>query len=83
MNFGFNIFQSAESYVVKVYEGNVCVERQQISALPIMAQQQFMSLCEQVKSMGRPMKVRMVKYSYVQGRPDPIEEYIEYKTWED
>lgn len=81
--FGFNIFGDATEYLIEIYEGNQCIQRQKMALPATMMQSQFMSLCQQAKQSGRPMKVKISKYEYVDKRDTPIELSIEYKTWGD
>lgn len=81
--FGFNMFGDATEYLIEIYEGNQCVQRQKMALPATMMQGQFMSLCQQAKQSGRPMKVKISKYEYVDKRDTPIGLSIEYKTWGD
>lgn len=83
MFFNINDLFNAQDYLVEIYEGNQCVQREQVSMPVQMAQSQFMQLCQQIKSTGRPMKVKMSNYQEIEGRDTPIEYSIEYQTWSD
>lgn len=83
MMFGFNdLFNSAE-YIIEIYEGTALVQQQKVTLPEQMAQGQFMQLCQQIKSTGHPMKVKMIRYDWVEGRDTPLECSIEYQTWSD
>lgn len=79
MIFNFNL----QDYVIEIYEGNQCIQQQRVSLPPPMAQAQFLNLCREIKSTGHPMKCKIIKYEWVDGRDAPIELYIEFQTWED
>ena len=81
--FNINSLFSAIDYLVEIYEGNALVQRQRMSMSAQMAQGQFMRLCQQLKEMGRPMRVKMIRYQEIEGRDTPLECSIEYQTWRD
>lgn len=81
--FGFNLFGDTIEYIVEIYEGNQCTQRNKMAMPEQMAQGQFMSLCQQAKQSGRPMKVKISKYEWIEGRETPLETSIEYQTWSD
>ena len=81
--FNINGLFSAIDYLVEIYEGNALVQRQRMSMPAQMAQGQFMRLCQQLKEMGRPMRVKMIRYQEIEGRDTPLECSIEYQTWRD
>lgn len=81
MFFNINDLFNTQDYLVEIYEGNQCVQREQMSMPEQMAQGQFMQLCQQLKETGRPMKVKMIRYQEIEGRDTPLECSIEYQTW--
>lgn len=83
MMFNINGLFGAIDYLVEIYEGNALVQRQRMSMPAQMAQGQFMRLCQQLKEMGRPMRVKMIRYQEIEGRDTPLECSIEYQTWRD
>lgn len=83
MMFNINGLFGAIDYLVEIYEGNALVQRQRMSMPAQMAQGQFMCLCQQLKEMGRPMRVKMIRYQEIEGRDTPLECSIEYQTWRD
>lgn len=83
MMFNINGLFGAIDYLVEIYEGNAFVQRQRMSMPAQMAQGQFMRLCQQLKEMGRPMRVKMIRYQEIEGRDTPLECSIEYQTWRD
>ena len=46
-------------------------------------QDQFKRMCVQLKQSSQPMKVRLTRFEWVEGRTEPLELYLEYQTWED
>lgn len=78
-----SIFGDVEDYIVEIYEGNALINRQKMTVPPFVAEQQFKQLCIQCKQSGRPMKVKISKYEWIEGRETPLETYIELQTWED
>ena len=78
MMFNINSLFGAIDYLVEIYEGDALVQRQQISMPAQMAQGQFMQLCQQLKEIGRPMRVKMIRYQEIEGRDTPFECSIEY-----
>lgn len=83
MMFNINSLFDTTDYLVEIYEGNALVQRQRMSMLEQMAQGQFMRLCQQLKEIGRPMRVKMIRYQEIEGRDTPLECSIEYQTWRD
>ena len=78
----FNISQP-EEYLVEIFQGNQCVNRERTVAPPEIMQAQFMQLCVQLKQSGQPMKIRLTRFAWVEGRTEPLELYLEYQTWKD
>ena len=83
MMFNINNLFDTTDYLVEIYEGNALVQRQRMSMPEQMAQGQFMQLCQQLKEMGRLMRVKMIRYQEIEGRDTPLECSIEYQTWRD
>ena len=83
MFFNINDLFNTQDYFVEIYEGNQCVQREQVSMPQQMAQGQFMQLCQQLKETGRPMRVKMIRHQEIEGRGTPLECSIEYQTWSD
>lgn len=83
MMFGFNEFFNTTEYLIEIYEGTALVQQQKIALPEQIAQSQFMQLCQQIKATGHPMKVKMVRYEWIEGRDTPLECSIEYQTWRD
>lgn len=81
--FNINSLFDTTDYLVEIYEGNALVQRQRMSMPEQMAQGQFMQLCQQLKEIGRPMRVKMIRYQEIEGRDTPLECSIEYQTWRD
>ena len=52
-------------------------------APPEIMQAQFMQMCVQLKQSGQPMKIRLTRFEWVEGRTEPLELYLEYQTWKD
>lgn len=76
-------FGDMQDYIIEVYEGNALINQQKLTMPSFMAKQQFAQLCLQCKQSGRPMKCKIIKYEWVDGRDAPLELSIEMKTWED
>lgn len=83
MFFNVDDLFNTQDYFIEIYEGNQCIQREQVSMPKQMAQTQFAQLCQQLKNVGRPMKVKMIRYQKIEGRDTPIECSIEYQTWSD
>lgn len=83
MFFNVDDLFNTQDYFIEIYEGNQCIHREQVSMPKQMAQTQFAQLCQQLKNVGRPMKVKMIRYQKIEGRDTPIECSIEYQTWSD
>lgn len=78
----FNISQP-EKYIVEIFQGNQCVTRERAIAPPEIMKAQFMQMCVQLKQTGHPMKIRLTRHEYVEGRKELLELYLEYQTWSD
>ena len=78
----FNISQP-EEYIVEIFQGNQCVTKEKTVAPPEIMQAQFMQMCVQLKQSGQPMKIRLIRFEWVEGRTEPLEIYLEYQTWKD
>lgn len=83
MMFNINSLFDTTDYLVEIYEGNALVQRQRMSMPEQMAQSQFMQLCQQLKEIGRPMRVKMIRYQEIEGRDTSLECSIEYQIWRD
>lgn len=81
--FSFIFGEELEPVTISIYQGNQLIQQQQMSAPNPILEQQFKQLCIQLKQSGQPMKVRMSRMQWVEGRTDPIETWIEYQTWKD
>lgn len=81
----FNIIfgEELEPVTISIYQGNQLIQQQQMSAPDPILEQQFKQLCIQLKQSGQPMKIRMSRIQWIEGRVDPIETWIEYQTWKD
>ena len=78
INSGFS-----EEYLVEIFQGNQLVSREKVIMPPEIMKAQFMQMCVQLKQTGHPMKIRLTRFEYVEGRTEPLELYLEYQTWED
>lgn len=83
MFFNIDDLFNTQDYLIEIYESNQCVQREQVSMPKQMAQTQFTQLCQQLKKVGRPMNVKMIRYQKIEGRDTPIECSIKYQTWSD
>ena len=75
--------QNIEPTTITIYQGNTPVQQQQNIMPDELLEAQFKQLCIQIKQSGQPMKVRMSRMQWVEGRSTPLENYIEYQTWKD
>lgn len=78
INFGFS-----EEYLVEIFQGNQLVSREKVIMPPEIMKAQFMQMCVQLKQTGHPMKIRLTRHEYIEGRKEPLELYLEYQTWSD
>ena len=78
INSGFS-----EEYLVEIFQGNQLVSREKVIMPPEIMKAQFMQMCMQLKQTGHPMKIRLTRLEYVEGRTEPLELYLEYQTWSD
>ena len=78
----FNISQP-EEHIVEIFQANQCKKKKKTVAPPESVQAQFMQMCMQLKQSGQPMKVRLTRFEWVEGRTEPLELYLEYQTWRD
>lgn len=59
-DFGFGGFVQ-EQYLLEIFVGNQLVQSRKVDMSPIVAQQQFIQLCQQAKESGQPMTIKMSK----------------------
>lgn len=59
-DFGFGGF-AQEQYLLEIFIGNQRVQSQKAELSPLIAQQQFIQLCQKAKKIGQPMTVKMSK----------------------
>ena len=78
INSGFS-----EEYLVEIFQGNQLVSRKKVIMPPEIMKVQFMQMCVQLKQTGQPMKIRLTRFEYIEGRTEPLELYLEYQTWKD
>ena len=83
MFFNINDLFNTQDYLVEIFQGNQCVTKEKTIAPPEIMQAQFMQMCVQLKQSGQPMKIRLTRFEWVEGRTEPLELYLEYQTWED
>lgn len=81
--FSFVFGEDLTLVTVSIYQGNELIQQQQMTMPEPLLEAQFKQLCVQLKQSGQPMKVRMSRIQWVEGRVDPIETWIEYQTWKD
>ena len=72
-----------DEYIVEIFLGALGVAREKTIVLPEIMQAQFMQMCVQLKQSGQPMKIRLARFEWVEGRTEPLEIYLEYQTWKD
>lgn len=57
--FGFDM--NTEVYTFEIYIGHALADTQQMHTIPIMAQQQYQSMCDQFSHDNRPIRVVVSK----------------------
>ena len=78
----FNI-SSPEEYIVEIFQGNQSITKERTITPPEIMKAQFMQMCMQLKQTGQPMKIRLTRFEWVEGRTESLELYLEYQTWSD
>lgn len=88
-DFLFFDFGGMQTYevIVEAYVGNQQIIQQQLSTPQFVLEQQFISLLQQAKQSGQPMRVIMRRYedrwNQFEQKMIKVEYKIEAKTWED
>lgn len=59
--FNFSFGGDVDTYLLEITLGNTVVERNQMSTVGIMAQQQYLNICESIGQDSRPMKCTISK----------------------
>lgn len=81
------LFFDTYEVIVEAYVGNQQIMQQKLSAPRFVLEQQFISLLQQAKQSGQPMRVIMRRYedrwNQFEQKMFKVEYKIEAKTWED